>query len=501
MTWVLLALTLGVNLLFWTTIGALRWATERTHRARPVPPDGHRIRPDQVAVLIAAHNEELGVAATVTAAHALVPPGNVFVVSDGSSDQTVHQAQQAGASVYDLHPNRGKAGALAAGIEHFALPRHFEVVMLLDADTAPAPDYLATGLPPFDDPDVVAVAGRAATVWERGDDLSVLGQCLRAYRERLYVTFQLLFKYGQASRLTNAVTIVPGFASMYRTRILDAIDIAAPGLAIEDFNMTFEVHVRRLGRIAFHPRAAIAYTQDPHNLRDYTKQISRWSLGFWQTVRRHGLHHGRFWYLLGAFIAELLTSSVLFALLGPALLLTTTAELWASLAGTHGPIGQVAGDVIAVLPPHDILVGVVVPDYVLTVLVAAIQRRPAYLLLGLGFVPLRCLDAWLCLRSLWRTRSAQSVGTWTSPQRRTPTGSPVLSTVQATSPPPATPPPAVPSPAPRIADGSPLPIPYPRPRQQQPAPALTHASPWEHLGRIPDAKACPDCPWQSMAGG
>jgi hypothetical protein len=154
-----------------------------------------------------------------------------------------------------------------------------------------------------------------------------------------------------------------------------------------------------------------------------------------------------------------------------------------------------------VLPPHDILVGVVVPDYVLTVLVAAIQRRPAYLLLGLGFVPLRCLDAWLCLRSLWRTRSAQSVGTWTSPQRRTPTGSPVLSAVQATSPPPATPPPAVPSPAPRIADGSPLPIPNPRPRQQQPAPALTHASPWEHLGRIPDAKACPDCPWQSMAGG
>jgi hypothetical protein len=68
MTSVLLALTLGDKPLFWTPI-ALRWATERTHRARPLPPDDHRIRPDQAAVLIAAHNEELGVATTATATH------------------------------------------------------------------------------------------------------------------------------------------------------------------------------------------------------------------------------------------------------------------------------------------------------------------------------------------------------------------------------------------------------------------------------------------------
>ncbi len=438
MTWLLLALTLGVNPLFWTTIGALRWAAERTHRRRPGPRGSRRrIRPDQVAVLVAAHNEELGVGATVAAAHAQVPRGNVFVVSDGSSDQTVSRAQQAGASVYDLHPNRGKAGALAAGIGHFALREQFEVVMLLDADTVPASDYLQTGLPQFDDPDVVAVAGRAATAWEHGNSLNV-GQYLRAYRERQYVTFQLLFKYGQASRLTNAVTIVPGFASMYRTRVLDTIDIAASGLVIEDFNMTFEVHAHRLGRIAFHPRAAVAYTQDPYILRDYMKQVHRWSLGFWQTIRRHGLHHGRFWYLLAAFMAELLTSSVLFALLGPALLVTTAAELWVYLAGVHGPIGQVAGDVVAVLAPRDVLAGVVIPDYLLTVLVAGIQRRPVYLLLGLGFVPLRCIDAWLCLRSLWASRSAQSVGTWKSPERRAPAGSLVPSAVEATAPPRAT---------------------------------------------------------------
>ena len=207
-------------------------------------------------------------------------------MSDGSQDATVATATDAGASVYDLNPNRGKAGALAAAIQHFALAERFEVVMLLDADTVLSADYMRSSLNMFDDPDVVAIAGRAATVWDKSERLGFVGSLLRAYRERLYVLFQVLLKYGQASRLTNAVTIVPGFASMYRTRILSSIDIDAPGLAIEDFNMTFEVHARRLGRIAFHPGRAIAYTQDPHTLRDYSKQVERWSLGFWQTLRR-----------------------------------------------------------------------------------------------------------------------------------------------------------------------------------------------------------------------
>lgn len=98
MSSVLLALTLGVNLLFWAVVGAARWVAERRPRTRPAVV-GRRIRPDQVAVLVAAHNEELGVANTVAAAHRLVPSGNVFVVSDGSTDQTVPRAREAGAIV------------------------------------------------------------------------------------------------------------------------------------------------------------------------------------------------------------------------------------------------------------------------------------------------------------------------------------------------------------------------------------------------------------------
>jgi len=156
-----------------------------------------------VAVVVAAHNEALVIAGTIRAASRLVDTKNIHVVSDGSTDDTASVAVTAGAHVLELNPNRGKAGALAAGIEHFQLCRRFEVVLLLDADTHLAPDYLTTGLPLFNDPDVVAVAGRARTI-DKPPASSRFGRFLVAYRERLYLIVQLLLKFGQAARWANA---------------------------------------------------------------------------------------------------------------------------------------------------------------------------------------------------------------------------------------------------------------------------------------------------------
>ena len=156
----------------------------------------------------------------------------------------------------------------------------------------------------FADPSVVAVAGATTTDWSRRDR-SVFTRFLLAHRDRVYLLTQLLQKFGQSWRRTNVVHIVPGAASMYRVEALAQIELEAPGLVIEDFNMTFEVHHRHLGRIAFHPGAR-AITQDPDNLRDYTRQVRRWSLGFWQTVRRHGFWPSRFCLALVVTVFELL---------------------------------------------------------------------------------------------------------------------------------------------------------------------------------------------------
>lgn len=394
-------LILGISAPFWGTVGLLRRvgeiqnANSPQHRARRA--EG-RIVPGQVAVLIAAHNEELVISETIASALMLVPAANIHVISDGSTDATAAIANAAGANCLELSPNRGKAGALAAGIEYYDLVDNYEVVLLLDADTRLTPDYLETGLPLFAAPDVVAVAGRALSIPDSGWRNPV-ARILLAYRERLYTAVQLLLKYGQASEPANVVNIVPGFASMYRTRILPFINVAPPGLVIEDFNMTFEVHAKKLGRIEFHPSAARAYTQDPNNLRDYVHQIHRWTLGFWQTVRLHGLHRGRFWVVLAVHIAELICASLVLILAVPIMLLSEFTE-------------------VSLLRPQDLLIGIVLPDYLLTVVAAGVLRRPSMLLVGLAFPLIRLIDAVVCLVTLAKAWTRATTGVWVSPTRR-----------------------------------------------------------------------------------
>lgn len=403
----------GVNTLLWTIAGIARFAAARS--AGRAPRLAGRVpRSDEVAVVIAAHDEELVIAATIRSAARQVPLSNVFVASDGSHDATAVVARAAGATVLELSPNRGKAGAIRAIVDELELAARFEVVVLLDADSQLSDDYLRTGLPAFADPEVVAVAGRATTLLDPAP-ATLMGRLLVAYRERLYLSVQYLQKFGQAARHLNAVAIVPGFASMYRTRVLADIEIDAPGLAIEDYNMTFEVHAKRLGRIAFRPDAAVAYTQDPDNLHDYRKQVRRWSLGFWQTVRRHGPHLGRFWTLLALSIGELLTSSVFMVL---ALPLAAASIVATVLAATRADPSGVSAELAAAIPPLAIVAGVALPDYLLSVLAAVLARRPGYLVMGLVFPLLRILDALLCLGAMVDAFVRRTDGRWSSPARR-----------------------------------------------------------------------------------
>lgn len=420
---ILAVLILGANTLFWSTVGLVRIAARiltwpwqrpapRHHRWRPYV--RQRFMPDDVAILIPAHNEEAVIADSLRAASALLPLSQIHVVSDGSKDRTVEIAREFGVNVLDLNPNRGKAGALVAGIEWFYLSEEYGVVLLLDADTRLSSDYLTTGLPLFDDPAIVAVAGRVRCQMDPPAPTR-MGRFLIAYRSRLYAVTQLLVKFGQAARWANVVSIIPGFASMYRTDILDQIDITAPGLVIEDFNMTFEAHAKKLGRIAFRPGCAVAYTQDPDNWHDYRSQVRRWTLGYWQTVRRHGVHVGRFWLAQALQVTELISASLVLLTIPP---LLTFAIYTQWLAPRFGYPVVAHHEVLGTLAPQYVLIGFVLPDVVLTVFAACALRRPSLVLLAPVFPLMRFVEAYICLRAIQATWSTHSTGQWTSPTRR-----------------------------------------------------------------------------------
>lgn len=414
MVWVLVFLVIGVNFLFWGTVGLLRLADEVRPRRPGLPGTVEQGPALRLGVLMPAHDEELVIGASLAAITALVPRRDVHVVSDGSTDATVEIATAAGVNVLETPTNVGKAGALEHALHRGGLLEEYDAVMLLDADTELDPDFFTHALPMLDDPEVVAVAGCAHTRWHRS--LDAVGSVLVAHRQRVYALTQWLLKYGQTWRGVSATHIVPGFASIYRTDALRQIDIAAPGLVIEDFNMTFEVQAKRLGKIAFHP-GAVAYTQDPARYGDYVRQMQRWCLGLWQTVRRHRPRRLVFGLTLTALLTELVTSSLAFVLLPVVVALLTVHALLPEVAAVPG-LGDLTMLIADGVSLPTLLLVVLLPDYVLTVAVAVAERRPRYLLEGLFFIPLRITDAAIALIALPRAWLARSTGRWTSPTRR-----------------------------------------------------------------------------------
>jgi poly-beta-1,6-N-acetyl-D-glucosamine synthase len=429
--WAMSLLVFGLNFAVWGTVGLLRLVDSAAGRLRrglsagrggagrsgPAMPAGARrgsLTLADVAVLIPAHNEEKVITDSLRAIMDLIPPWNVHVVSDASTDRTAVLARAVGAKVMETGTNLGKAGALQEAIHRFRLADRFAVVMLLDADTRVDPGYFQAALPLFDNPEVSAVAGAVRTATDR--TLSFTGQVLIGHRRRIYTIGQRVLKFGQTWLRANATHIVPGFASLYRTDVLALIDMNPPGLVIEDFNMTFEIYQKRLGKVAFTLKA-VAVTQDPDTFRDYVRQTRRWALGLWQTVRRHRPRPNLFSVMVAAMLAELVASSLVFLLLPLVLLVLGLPDLLGG-AASWPVLGPLHALVAAHLTLPVVLYGVILPDLAMTVVAAVLDRQPVMLLFAAFFPVMRVIDAWIGLAAIPRMFRTRSTGRWQSPVRR-----------------------------------------------------------------------------------
>jgi cellulose synthase/poly-beta-1,6-N-acetylglucosamine synthase-like glycosyltransferase len=180
--------------------------------------------------------------------------------------------------------------------------------------------------------------------------------------------------------------------------------------------MTFEVYQNGLGKVGF-TLGAVAVTQDPDNFRDYVRQTKRWALGLWQTVRRHSPRLNLFTAMLALSLTELITSSLLFITL-PVLVLILLVPDLVSTAVTWPGYGTAYAYLSAHMTLIRIFYGVIVPDLAMTVLVAAVERRPRLLLSAVFFPFLRVLDAAIGLWAIPTAWLAKSDGVWRSPTRR-----------------------------------------------------------------------------------
>jgi glycosyltransferase involved in cell wall biosynthesis len=99
--------------------------------------------PSTVSVVIPARNEARSIAGVIAAIRAQQPAGitlDILLVDDGSSDDTVAVAREAGARVLELGAVGG--GNPAVGRNRGALSALGDPIVFLDADCTPAPGWL-----------------------------------------------------------------------------------------------------------------------------------------------------------------------------------------------------------------------------------------------------------------------------------------------------------------------------------------------------------------------
>jgi glycosyltransferase involved in cell wall biosynthesis len=198
----------------------------------------------RVAVVIPARDAARSLPFCLTALAAEGIPGQraeLIVVDDASTDDTAKAAAAAGARVLTAH-GRGPAAARNLGAE----ASNADVLIFLDADTAPEPGWLDALLEPFSDPGIVAVKGRYVT------------------RQRGVVPrfSQLEFeeKYARLERAERIDFIDTGTAAFRRDVFMTAagFDESFPAQSAEDVELAFRL-AEQGARFAFAPRARVRH--------------------------------------------------------------------------------------------------------------------------------------------------------------------------------------------------------------------------------------------------
>lgn len=120
----------------------------------PQPTRETRDATRKVLVITPAYNEAEVIAATIAEVLAAVPLADVLVVDDGSRDDTVTIARDAGAIVLEMPFNMGVGAAMRAGFL-FAKRNGYTAAVQVDADGQHNPTNIPLLLAALDDSDIV----------------------------------------------------------------------------------------------------------------------------------------------------------------------------------------------------------------------------------------------------------------------------------------------------------------------------------------------------------
>ena len=221
-------------------------------------------------ILVAAHNEENVIAATVRNLNSLqYPPERrtVLVIADDCSDNTVLAARTAGAWVLvKPGPARGKGHVIQWALAQPAIrTADWEALILLDADSLPRPDFLLYMDGAVQD-GADAVQGRSESVPQRG-----------------WVANGYAVNNSQRNRTWHLAREMAGFSAALTgtgvcltRRLLESMPPITRTLT-ED--LEYSAQLTRAGIRVRYLHEALIRIEQPHNLKSSVQQRLRWARG------------------------------------------------------------------------------------------------------------------------------------------------------------------------------------------------------------------------------
>jgi len=229
----------------------------------------YEIKTDEknLAVVIAAFNSAEFLAETIKIARKDLPKTAIYVIDDGSTDDTADIARKNGAVVITMDENVGKVTAIHRGVEKINKP----YILLLDDDTELIDTKIPTNLLEKYD----AVSFRVLPL-----GTNLLSKFQRhEYRKSCDVTKK--FHSRSAS-----VTCISGACGLFRREVLlDQTSRHSGHFSGEDLQRTLLIHRRpgSRGVVAVHEAV---YTHVPENIfMLYRQRIYGWWPGLWNNIK------------------------------------------------------------------------------------------------------------------------------------------------------------------------------------------------------------------------
>jgi len=235
-----------------------------------------------LAIIVPAFNEEINIERCITSAFdQTVKPEKVIIIDDNSEDKTYEiskslQKKYKNLKITKQPQNKGKAYNITHVLKSESLP---ELTMILDADTILPNNFIEEMEKPFINDKIAIVTAKSFPIKHK----NFFGKII--YNGSMFQYLFFAFR-KKAQSIRNAVSVISGDSSVYRTSFLQEVGGLPQGTQTEDMDITW-IALEKGYKVYFQGNA-VARSKDAGTFKGHWKQITRWYSGGFQCGYRHG---------------------------------------------------------------------------------------------------------------------------------------------------------------------------------------------------------------------